>query len=102
MGHHELWFTKLLNDYLAGPANAILSVAGVQAADPARPWVNFVAMEIMVALIIVVLFALIKSRLSVDKPGKLQQTFELIYNFQREQAEETIGHHDGPKYVAFA
>jgi F-type H+-transporting ATPase subunit a len=102
MGHHELWFTKLLNDYLAGPANAILSLAGMQAADPARPWANFIAMEIMVALIIVVLFAIIKSRLSVDKPGKLQQTFELIYNFQRGQAEEIIGHHDGPKYVAFA
>jgi F-type H+-transporting ATPase subunit a len=102
MGHHELWFTKLLNDYLAGPANAVLSIAGMQAADPARPWANFIAMEILVALIIVVLFAIIKSSLSVDKPGKLQQTFELIYNFQREQADEIIGHHDGPKYVAFA
>jgi F-type H+-transporting ATPase subunit a len=102
MGHHELWFTKLLNDYLAGPANAILSIVGMQAADPARPWANYIAMEILVGLIIVVLFALIKSSLSVDKPGKLQQTFELIYNFQREQAEEIIGHHDGPKYVAFA
>ncbi len=102
MGHHELWFTKLLNDYLAGPANSVLSLAGMQAADPARPWANFIAMEIMVALIIMVLFAIIKSRLSVDKPGKLQQTFELIYNFVRDQAEETIGHHDGPKYAAFA
>ena len=100
MGHHELWFTALLNDFFAGPANAILSLAG-QPTDP-RPWSNFTAMEILVALIIVVLFAILRSSLSVDKPGKLQHVFELIYNFQRQQAEETIGHHDGPKYVAFA
>jgi F-type H+-transporting ATPase subunit a len=102
MGHHELWFTKLLNDYLAAPAQAILNLAGVHAADPARPWANFIAMEILVVLFIIVLFAMIRSSLSVDKPGKLQQTFELIYNFQLDQANEIIGHHDGPKYVAFA
>ena len=102
MGHHELWFTELLNNYLAAPAQAVLNLVGMQAADPARPWANFVAMEILVALIIVVLFALLRSSLSVDKPSKLQHVFELIYNFQREQADEIIGHHDGPKYVAFA
>jgi F-type H+-transporting ATPase subunit a len=102
MGHHELWFTALLNDYLAAPAQAVLNLAGVKAVNPERPWVNFVAMEIMVALIIVVLFALLRSRLSVDKPGKLQHVFELVYNFQLQQADEIIGHHDGPKYVAFA
>lgn len=102
MGHHELWFTELLNNYLAGPAQAVLNLVGMEAANPGRPWANFVAMEILVAAVIIVLFAIIKSSLSVDNPGKLQQTFELIYNFQREQAEEIIGHHDGPKYVAFA
>lgn len=102
MGHHELWFTELLNNYFAAPAQAVLNLAGVQAADPARPWANFVAMEVLVALIIIVLFAIIRSRLSVDKPGNVQQSFELIYNFQLDQATEIIGHHDGPKYVAFA
>jgi F-type H+-transporting ATPase subunit a len=102
MGHHELWFTELLNNYLAAPAQAVLNLVGMQAADPARPWANFVAMEILVALIMVVLFALLRSSLSVDKPSKLQHVFELIYNFQRGQADEIIGHHDGPKYVAFA
>ena len=84
MGHHELWFTELLNNYFAAPAQAVLNLVGMQAANPARPWANFVAMEILVALIIVVLFALLRSRLSVDKPGKLQHAFELIYNFQRQ------------------
>ena len=102
MGHHELWFTELLNNYFAAPAQAALNLVGMQAANADRPWANFVAMEVFVALIIVVLFALVRSALSVDKPGKLQHVFELIYNFVRQQADETIGHHDGPKYVAFA
>jgi F-type H+-transporting ATPase subunit a len=102
MGHHELWFTELLNNYLAAPAQAVLNMVGMQAANPARPWANFIAMEIFVALLIVVLFAILRSSLSVDKPGKLQHTFELVYEFQSQQADEIIGHHDGPKYVAFA
>jgi F-type H+-transporting ATPase subunit a len=102
MGHHELWFTELLNNYLAAPAQAVLNMAGVHAVNPERPWANFVAMEIMVAIVIVVLFAIVRSRLSVDKPGNLQHTVEALYNFLSQQADETIGHHDGPKYVAFA
>jgi F-type H+-transporting ATPase subunit a len=101
MGHHELWFTELLNNYLAAPANAVLGLAGMQAANPDRPWANFIAMEILVALVIIVLFGFLRSRLSVDKPGKIQHIFEVIYTFLRGQSEEIIGH-DGPKYVSWA
>ena len=68
MGHHELWFTELLNNYLAAPAQAVLNLFGVHAANPDRPWVNFVAMEILVGLVIVVLFA-IAWWLRRDTPG---------------------------------
>jgi F-type H+-transporting ATPase subunit a len=101
MGHHELWFTELLNNYFAAPAKAVLSLVGMHAENPDRPWANFVAMEILVALVIVVLFGFLRSRMSVDKPGKLQHIFEVIYSFLRSQSEEIIGH-DGPKYVSWA
>ena len=55
MHETELWITKLFNDHLAGIGNAALSAVGMHA--EARPWANFVVMEILVALIIVVLFA---------------------------------------------
>src|SRR5574341_2309504 len=97
---HELWFTKLLNDYLPGVANAILGVFNVHAHNPVRPWQNFVSMQILVALIIVVLFALLRARLSVDRPGKFQQTLEGIYNFVASQGEEIVGHGAG-RYVPF-
>ena len=101
MGHHELWFTELLNDYLAAPAKAVLGLVGYHAENPDRPWANFVAMEILVALVIIVLFGFLRSRLSVERPGKLQHIFEVIYTFLRGQSEEIIGH-DGPKYLSWA
>jgi F-type H+-transporting ATPase subunit a len=57
-------------------------------------------MEVLVAAIIVVLFAFLRSRLSVEKPGKLQHCFELIYDFVRTNADDQIGH-DGAKHVVF-
>jgi F-type H+-transporting ATPase subunit a len=100
MHESELWITKIFNDYLAGAGNAILSLAGVHAENPARPWANFVTMQLVVAVIIVVLFALLRPRLSVDKPGKFQHIFELVYGFLHDQSEEQVGHH-GPHYVAY-
>jgi F-type H+-transporting ATPase subunit a len=97
---HELWLTALFNRYLAGPANTMLSWVGMKAADPAHPWVNFVALEILVALIIVVMFALLRPRLSMDRPGAFQHTFELIYDFLVGQTDEAIGKRGYP-YLAF-
>jgi F-type H+-transporting ATPase subunit a len=57
-------------------------------------------MQIVVAAILVVLFALLRTRLSVDRPGKFQQTFELIYEFVHEQTEDMVGH-GGVRYMAF-
>jgi F-type H+-transporting ATPase subunit a len=100
MPEHELWITKPFNDYLAAPANAILSAFGQTAHNPARPWVNFITMEILVALIIMLLFAILRSSLSMDKPGKLQHLWEVIYDFLHGQTHEVIGH-EGHKYLAF-
>jgi F-type H+-transporting ATPase subunit a len=100
MQEHELWLTARFNDYLAGPANAMLALFGRHAYDPRRPWANFIVMELLVIAIIVVLFAILRANMSMDKPGKLQHIFELIYNFLHGESEEVVGH-DGPKYLAF-
>ncbi len=100
MHEHELWITALFNDYLAGVGNAILNLVAVHAHDAARPWNNFISMEILVAAIIMIVALVVKTSLSFDKPGKLQQSFELIYEFLSGQSDEMVGH-DGHKYVAF-
>jgi F-type H+-transporting ATPase subunit a len=98
MPEHELFLTQVFNDHLAGLGNSLLGVVGM-AAEP-RPWANFVVMQLLVALILVMLFAILRPRLSPDRPGKLQQTFELVYEFLHGQSEEQVGH-EGPHYIAF-
>ena len=98
MHETELWITKLFNDYLPGFGNTLTGIVGM--APEARPWANFVTMQLLVAAIIIVLFAFLKPRLSADHPGKLQHTCELVYDFLREQADEQVGH-DGLQYVAY-
>jgi F-type H+-transporting ATPase subunit a len=100
MEHHELWITALFNQYLAGLGNAILALFGQHAHDPEKPWVNFMTMQILVAILVMVVFALLRSRLSMDKPGKMQHIFEVFYNFLHDQAHEVVAHH-GSKYLAF-
>lgn len=98
MPEHEILVTKLFNDYLAGLGNWFLSLAGVATQD--RPWANFITMQVMVALLFILVFALLRPRLSVDRPGKFQQIFEVIHQFLKDQADEQIGHH-GHKYIPF-
>ena len=98
MPETELWITKIFNDHLAGLGNAFLSLVGMHA--EARPWANFITMQILVAAIIIILAAVVRARLSFDRPGKLQHTFELIYEFVDGQAEDQMGH-GGAKYMAY-
>jgi F-type H+-transporting ATPase subunit a len=96
---HQLWITGIFNNHLAGPADWLLSSLGL-AHDAARPWSDWMSCEILVAAFVLVFFGIMRSRLSVDRPGALQHTLELTYEFIHAQAEEAVGH-DGPKYIAF-
>jgi F-type H+-transporting ATPase subunit a len=98
MPETELFVTQILNNNLAGLGNSLIGLVGM--APQERPWANYVAMQLLVALIIIVVFAILRPRLSVDSPGKLQHTFELFQKFVSGQAEENVGH-DGHLYVTY-
>jgi len=89
----QLWFTAFLNQFLAGPVTALLRALHLQPKYPQAPIPNSVAMEVLVFLFLVVLFVLVRSRLSVDQPGGLQQIFEGAQGFVEGQSQEVIGHH---------
>jgi F-type H+-transporting ATPase subunit a len=55
-------------------------------------------MELLVAAILVVLAAIVRSSLSADKPGKLQHIFEGLYGFLRNQAID-VGLEHPDKYM---
>ena|SRR5665213_1821894 len=99
MNTHEAWLTQLFNRFLAGPGNALLSLFHQTAVDPKEPWADFIVMQIAVAAIMIVLFLILRSRLSVNKPGKLQHTFELIHGFVTETADDQVGHHESRHHV---
>ena len=90
-----MWLTSLLNSTLAGPANAVLQAVGFKVADAAHPWADWLATEILVVVLIVLLVALLRSRFSVDNPGGMQHTAELIFSFVKGETGDAIEHHDG-------
>jgi F-type H+-transporting ATPase subunit a len=90
MHETELWLTRIFNDHLAGLGNSILTAVGMQP-EP-RPWANFIVMQLLVAAILIIVFAILRPRLSPDNPGRMQHTFELIYDFLLGQAEDQIPH----------
>ena len=91
----QLPFTAFLNKYFGGVALALLHALHIQPTYPKAPVTNFAAMEILVAIILLVLFILVRSQLSVESPGGLQHIVEGLHNFVQHQSEEIIGHHSG-------
>jgi F-type H+-transporting ATPase subunit a len=97
---HQIWFTALLNKLLAGVVTPMLvAISGIQGLawvkpeDPAHPIPNYVAMQVMVILVILMGALLLRRRLSVEKPGKFQHAMEVVVEFTRNMNEEIIGHH---------
>ena len=91
--HEQLAFTALLNQLFAGPVTGLLRALHIEPKFPQAPIPNSVAMEVLVFVFLVALFLMVRSRLSVDKPGALQHIFEGAHGFINSQSEEIIGHH---------
>ena len=88
----QLWITALLNKYFAGVANAILGVFHFHSRYPQAPIPNYVAMQIVVFVLLVVTFVVVRSRLSVENPGALQHVVESMDGMVNQQSSEIIGH----------
>ena len=95
---HEAWLTRLFNAHLAGLGNWLLALFHQQAANAAEPWADFMVMQLTVALLLIILFAILRSQLSVDKPSSLQHVFELIHGFLAGESEKHVGH-DSRKHI---
>jgi F-type H+-transporting ATPase subunit a len=91
--HEQLWFTAFLNQLFAGPVTGFLRALHIEPKYGDAPIPNSVAMEVLVFLFLVIVFAMVRSRLSVDRPGALQHIFEGAHGFVQGQSEEIIGHH---------
>jgi F-type H+-transporting ATPase subunit a len=88
----QLWITALLNKHFAGVANAILSAVHVQPANPQAPITNYIAMQLLVFVLLLLFFLYVRMRLSVESPGAMQHIAEVLNSFIGDQAHEVIGH----------
>jgi len=89
----QLWFTQVLNSVFAGPVTSLLRALHIEPKYPAAPIPNSFAMEFLVFVFLLILFFLVRARLSVDRPGALQHAFEGVEGFIQGQSNEIIGHH---------
>ncbi len=91
----QLWFTALLNAAIGKPVNAAMQAlpAAFHPANPQAPITNYVAMQVLVVAALIVIFLLIRSRLSVEKPGPLQHIAEMLDQFVNGQCGDIIGDH---------
>jgi F-type H+-transporting ATPase subunit a len=105
MEEHVLGITRLVNQILGPLAAVLLSKLHIQPANPETPIPQHVVMG-MIAVLIGTAFALVvRARLSVEKPGALQQVAELLLTNPlefgiRDLLVENTGT-DGIRYVPF-
>jgi F-type H+-transporting ATPase subunit a len=88
----QLWFTEFLNHLFANPVSGLLRVLHIEPQYPQAPISNPVAMQLLVFFFLILVFFLVRSSLSVDKPGALQHIFEWTHGLVEDQGHEIIGH----------
>ncbi len=95
MEEHELLIVDWINELLGHP---IASLLGLHVA----PGEHVIPMQVVMATFVVLFcfgfFGFVRSRLSVENPGKLQQVLEVAVEFLSNQLAENIGH-KGPRFL---
>jgi F-type H+-transporting ATPase subunit a len=95
---HELWAVQAVNAVLGPLAAAILRAFGRPVTDPAHVIPNYLAVIILIVLGLTALSLFVRSRLSVEKPGKLQIVLEDLLGLLFGLLEGTIGS-TGRQYI---
>jgi F-type H+-transporting ATPase subunit a len=95
---HEFWLTALLNKFLGSAVTGLMVKIGFPPANAAHPIPNYIAMELVVILLLLVGALWLRSGLSVENPGTFQQAMELVVQFTQNMTDEIIGH-GGRRYA---
>jgi F-type H+-transporting ATPase subunit a len=96
----QLTFTEFLNRLFGPQVLALLNWLHIHPKHPSAPISDSFAMELLVALLLIIFFIAVRASLSVERPGGLQHTMEGIHGFVANMADEVVGHH-GSKYVPY-
>ena len=104
MEEHILGITKLVNHLLGPLVLSLLQALQITPENPALPIPQHVVMGLVVLLIGTLVALILRSRLSVEKPGATQQIAEMLLTNPlgvgiRDLLEENAGHH-ALRYIA--
>jgi F-type H+-transporting ATPase subunit a len=105
MEEHIKQLTHWVNHFLGPLALQLLHALHIQPADYDAPIPEYVVMSLVVLLIGTILAALLRSRLSVERPGAFQQSAEMLLTNPlgfgiKDLLEENVGH-GAEKYIPF-
>jgi len=105
MEEHVLGITRFVNHILGPLAAALLSKLHIAPTHPELPIPQHVIMGMLVVLIGTVLALILKSRLSVEKPGAFQQAAEMLLTNPmgfgiKDLLEENV-HHGAAQMIPF-
>jgi F-type H+-transporting ATPase subunit a len=105
MEEHILWITRFVNHLLGPLAAGLLHALNIASSDPELPIPQHVVMGMLVVLIGTLFALAVRAKLSVEKPGALQQVAELLLTNPmgfgiKDLLEENV-HHGAVKLVPF-
>lgn len=93
--------THLLNQLFGAPITALLLKLGIHPAHPAAPIADRLTLELVVTLALILFFVIVRIKLSVEKPGSVQQLAEIVHGFVDEQAQSIMGPHGYDAHLPF-
>src|ERR1700733_6209782 len=93
--------TAILNHLFGGPITSLLLKLGIHPSHPGAPIQRFQTLELVVTAGLFLFFLAVRATLSVEKPGKIQQSAEMIHEFVEGQAKAIIGEHGYEPHLAF-
>jgi F-type H+-transporting ATPase subunit a len=105
MNEQAAWLTQFANHHLGRLARALLAALHIQPKHPELPIPEHVVMAFVVVIIGTILALVLRSRLSVEKPGAMQQVAEMLLTNPmsfgiKDLLEENV-HHGASKFIPF-
>lgn len=82
---------KLFGGMLAAGFHAV-GVPAAEATEKASTVLGAFSLELMIVAALIAIFIIVRTTLSVEKPGVVQHIAEMIHDFTGEQGEQVIGH----------
>jgi len=78
MAEHPTWLTQFVNHLFGHYAAALLAALHIQPSNPEEPIPEHVVMAVVVVILGTILALILRSRLSFEKPGAMQQVAEML------------------------